>query len=63
MAQETFKVCLAGTSNPVEGTSPEMTEEQVVNWLAENQVYYEENDPEKPLTDLSKYVVLPSNMD
>ena len=59
----TFKVCLSGTSSPVEGTNPNMTEEEAQLWLDENQVYYEEEDPEKPAQDLSKYVKLPSDME
>lgn len=59
----TFKVCLSGTNLPVEGTNPNMTEEEVDLWLLENQVYYEEEDPEKPTTDSSKYVKLPWDME
>lgn len=63
MAEETFKICLSGTSNPVEGTNPNMTSEEADTWLSENQVFYEENDPERPAQDSSKYVKLPSDME
>jgi hypothetical protein len=59
----TFKICLAGTSTPVEGTNPNMTEQEVIDWLIENQVFFEDEDPEKPLNDGSKYVKLPSDME
>jgi hypothetical protein len=59
---DTFKVCLAGTSTPVEGTTTFATLVEVEEWLMGKQVYYDENDPEKPVNDGSKYVVLPSDM-
>jgi hypothetical protein len=62
MTEGTFKVCLAGTNISVDGTNQNMTEEEAQEWLLENQVYYEDDDPEKPLTDSSKYVKLPSDM-
>jgi hypothetical protein len=61
--EETFKVCLAGTSTPVEGTNPNMTEQEVMDWLMENQVYFEEDDPDRPSNDGSKYVKLASDME
>jgi hypothetical protein len=63
MTEGTFKVCIAGTSDPVEGTNPNMTEQEVTEWLLENQVYYDDEDPERPATDGSKYVVLPWDME
>lgn len=62
MTEEKFKVCLAGTCIPVEGTNPSMTEEEADLWIAENQVYYDEDDTEKPSSDMSKYVKLPHDM-
>lgn len=59
---ELFKICLAGTSTPVEGTTTFATLVEVEEWLKGKQVYYDQNDPEKPGTDGSKYVVLPSDM-
>lgn len=59
---DTFKVCLAGTSTPAEGTTTFATLAEVEEWLKDKQVYYDENDPERPGTDSSKYVVLPSDM-
>jgi hypothetical protein len=59
---DTFKVCLAGTSTPAEGTTTFATLAEVEEWLKGKQVYYDENDPERPGTDCSKYVVLPSDM-
>lgn len=59
---ETFKVCLAGTSTPVEGTTTFATIADAENYLADKQVYYSDNDPERPGTDGSKYVILPSDM-
>jgi hypothetical protein len=62
MAEE-FKICLAGTNTkPVEGTEHFKLMEDIELWLAEHQVYYAENDPEKPVDDGSKYVVLPIDM-
>jgi hypothetical protein len=62
MAEE-FKICLAGTNTaPVEGTEDLKLMEDIELWLAEHQVYYDENDPEKPVDDGSKYVVLPIDM-
>ncbi len=45
---DSFKICLAGTSTSVEGTTTFAT--------------YDENDPERPGADGSKYVILPSDM-
>jgi hypothetical protein len=62
MAEE-YKICLAGTSTaPVPGTENLKTMEQIEEWLFDNQVYYAENDPEKPVGEGSKYVVLPIDM-
>lgn len=57
-----FKVCLAGTSEPIEGTTSFETLEDAKEFLLDIQVYYSEEDPEKPLNDGSKYVILPSDM-
>jgi hypothetical protein len=59
---DSFKICLAGTSKPVEGTSTFATLVEAEEWLKGKQVYYDENDTERPGTDGSKYVVLPSDM-
>jgi hypothetical protein len=62
MAEE-FKICFAGTTTqPVEGTEHLKTMEEIEPWLAENQIYYAENDPERPVGEGSKYVVLPIDM-
>ena len=58
-----YKVCLAGTSTPADGTTTFETLDDAQAWLANRQVYYADGDPEKPLTDGSKYVVLPSDME
>lgn len=57
-----FKVCLAGTSTPIEGTTTFATIADVEKFLVDKQVYYAENDPEKPIGDGSKYVILPHDM-
>ena len=61
MAEE-FKICLAGKNTVVEGTESLKAIEDIELWLTENQIYYLENDPEKPVGDASKYVVLPLDM-
>ncbi len=57
-----FKVCLAGTSSPVEGTTTFATMAEAEEFLKDKQVMYAENDPEKPIGDGSKYVILPHDM-
>ncbi len=57
-----YKVCLAGTSLPVEGTTTFATMADAEEFLKDKQVIYEENDPEKPVNDGSKYVILPHDM-
>lgn len=57
-----FKVCLAGTSNPVEGTTTFATMADAEEFLKDKQIFYTENDPERPTPDGSKYVVLPHDM-
>jgi hypothetical protein len=63
MAEQLYKICLAGTSTaPVAGTESLNTMELIQPWLDENQVYYGENDPDRPVGEGSKYVVLPHDM-
>jgi len=51
-----FKIVYAGTLDVVPGTET-LTEEQAQGWLKENQVFYDEGDPEQPKSgDLSKYI-------
>lgn len=58
-----FKVCLAGTSTPIEGTTTFNSLDEANEFLLDIQVYYSEGDPEKPLSDGSKYVILPHDME
>jgi len=53
----TYKITLAGSTDSVEGTEHLNTYELCEAWLAENQVYYAAEDPEKPATDSSKYIL------
>ncbi len=57
-----YKVCLAGTSIPVEGTTTFQTLEEAQEFLQDKQVYYSDDDPERPSPDGSKYVILPYDM-
>lgn len=57
-----YKVCLSGTSVPVEGTSSFATLEEAQEYLKDKQVYYDENDDSRPYADLSKFVILPFDM-
>ena len=57
-----FKVCLAGSNVPLDGTTTFATIEDAWEYLRPIQVYYDENDPERPLNNGSKYVVLPHDM-
>jgi hypothetical protein len=59
---DTFKICLAGTNTQVAGTEEITFPNEIGVWLLANQIYYEEGNPEKPGTDGSKYVVLPTDM-
>lgn len=52
-----YKITLAGSTDSVEGTEHLNTYELCEAWLAENQVYYSEDDTEKPATDSSKYIL------
>ena len=61
--EELYKICFAGTSTaPVPGTENLKTLAEIQDWLHEHQVYYSADDPEKPVNDGSKYVVLPKDM-
>ena len=63
MAEELYKICLAGTSTePLAGTESLNTMDLIEAWLIENQVYYAENDPDRPVGEGSKYIVLPHDM-
>ena len=63
MAEELYKICLAGTTTePFAGTESLTTMDLIKAWLDVNQVYYDENDPEKPVGEGSKFVVLPYDM-
>jgi hypothetical protein len=57
-----YKVCLAGTSTPVEGTTTFATIEAVEEFLKDKQIIYSDDDPQRPSPDGSKYVVLPHDM-
>lgn len=59
---ETFKICIAGTNTQFAGTEEITFPNEIESWLLENQVYYEEGDPNKPSPDGSKFVVLPTDM-
>jgi hypothetical protein len=63
MAEELFKICLAGVSTePVAGTESLTTMDLINAWLNENQEFYAESDPARPNGQGSKYIVLPHDM-
>lgn len=53
----TYKIFEAGKDVPVLGTEHFTTLDECEDWLAENQVFYEDEDPEKPHPDGSKYIL------
>jgi len=53
----TYKITLAGSLDSVEGTEHLNTYELCEAWLAENQVYYHDEHPDKPATDSVKYIL------
>ena len=53
----TYKITFPGSTDPVEGTEHLNTYELCEAWLAENQIYYSDEDPEKPATDSVKYIL------
>ncbi len=53
----TYKITLAGSLDSVEGTENFTTLEECQAWLDENQIYYHEDHPEKPITDGVKYIL------
>lgn len=57
-----YKVCLGGTSTPVEGTTTFGTHEEAVDFLKDKQIYFSDDDPDRPSPDGSKYVILPHDM-
>ena len=57
-----YKVCLAGTSTPVEGTTTFASMAEAEDYLKDKQVYYSDNDPDRPTPDGSKFVILPHDM-
>ncbi len=57
-----YKVCLAGTSTPVEGTNSFSTLAEAEEYLKDKQIYYSDNDPDRPSPDGSKFVILPFDM-
>jgi hypothetical protein len=59
----TYKITLAGSLDVVEGTEHLNTYELCEAWLAENQVYYSAEDPEKPATDSVKYILYTTEED
>lgn len=55
MAEQLFKITLSGDLEPVSGCES-LTEEQMYEWLKENQVHFEEPNEAQ---DLVKYIVMP----
>lgn len=53
----TYKITFPGSTDSVEGTEHLNTLELCEAWLADNQVYYSAEDPEKPATDSVKYIL------
>lgn len=53
----TYKITLAGNTESVEGTQAFTTLEECQAWLDVNQVFYADEDLEKPATDSSKYIL------
>ena len=54
MAEQLYKITLSGTLDPIEGCES-LTDEQVQEWLKENQVYYSEPSENG---DTVKYIVM-----
>jgi hypothetical protein len=52
-----YKITLSGNSESVEGTEAFTTLEECQAWLDANQVYYADDDADKPATDSSKYIL------
>ncbi len=57
MAEQLYKITLSGNLDPVEGCES-LTEEQVNEFLAENQVHYDEPNEAQ---DTVKYIVMVLN--
>ena len=54
MEEQLYKITLSGTLEPIEGCES-LNEQQVAEWLAENQVHYDEPQENG---DTVKYIVM-----
>ena len=53
----TYKITLSGSTESVEGTQTFTTVEECQAWLDVHQVYYADDDADKPATDSCKYIL------
>lgn len=52
-----YKIFEAGKDVPVIGTENFVTLDECEDWLGQNQIFYDDEDPERPETDGSKYIL------